>query len=188
MSHSGQLHTPGKRDPSWIQGFESLHLRKNFCDTISQMIIQLTISQLAIVSIFIAALQFLLSNWIRIRLEKLISHEYERKLEDYRFSIVQREQAAKIATLFSKWAQYKGKEKDYLNEKELLEYYGEITKISYELSLWITDEDLVIEVMDRLILKKGAPTTKEVLIKIREHILGKKNKKINADNIVHWPK
>ena len=152
------------------------------------MVIQLTSIQLSISILAMAVIQFLLSKWISYRLEKSISHEYEKKLEDYRFSILQREQAAKIASLFSKWAKYSGKENEVLKKHELSDYYEEITRMSYELSLWITDEDLVIKIMDRLMNKKDALKIEDVLIKIREHILGKKNQKITAENIVHWPK
>jgi hypothetical protein len=153
-------------------------------------IIQITFPQLfistSIVTILVIIVQFLLSNWIKSRLEKSIEHEYSKKIEDYRFSILQREQASKIASLLAKWAKYSAKEKTILKEKELYDYYEELTRLSYEISLWINDEELVKKIMVRLENKEGAPQNKELLIKIREHILGKKTKQLKAENIIHW--
>jgi hypothetical protein len=151
-------------------------------------IIQFTNLQFTILIIAVGAIQFLATNWIKYKLEKSIAHKYNKKLEDYKFSILQREQASKIAELFSKWGKYAGQEKTMLDENALKDYYEKITRMSFELSLWITDEDLVIEIMNRLMNKKDALATKEVLIKIREHILNKKTIKLKAINIVHWPK
>lgn len=155
-----------------------------------QNIIQISTPQLflgtSILVISLGIIQFLLSNWIKTRLEKSIEHEYAKKLEDYRFSILQREQAAKIASLFAKWAKYSAKETTILKRKELYDYYEELTRLSYELSLWISDEELVKKIMARFELKEGAPKTKELLIEIREHILGKKTKKLKAKEIIHW--
>ena len=152
--------------------------------------IQITYDQVFVGIISLASLlgiiQFLLANWIKARLEKSIQHEYDKKLEDYRFSILQREQAAKIATFFARWAKYSAREKTILNKKELHDYYEELTRMSYELSLWIPDENLVKKIMSRLELKKGAPEVKTLLIEIREHILGKKTETLKAGEIIHW--
>lgn len=153
-------------------------------------IIQITVPQLfvgsSLIIVCLGVFQFLLANWIKIRLEKSIEHEYAKKLEEYRFSILQREQAAKIAFLFAKWAKYSAKEVTILKGKELYDYYEELTRMSYELSLWISDEDLVRKIMARFELKEGAAETKDLLIEIREHILGKKTKKLKAKEIIHW--
>ncbi len=155
-----------------------------------QNIIQITIPQLLsgtlIIAILLGGLQFLLSNWFKTRIEKSIQHEYDKKLEDYRFSILQREQAAKIASFFARWAKYSAKEKTLLKGKELYDYYEELTRMSYELSLWIPDENLVKKIMSRLQLREGAPEVKELLIEIREHILHKKTKTLKAGEIIHW--
>lgn len=115
-----------------------------------------------------------------------ISYYFAEKTENYKFELLKREQAAKIASLLAKWGKYSAKETTILNSKELRDYYEEITRLSYELSLWISDEELVKKIMARLHNAKGALETKEVLIKIREHILGRKTKKLKAREIIHW--
>ena len=82
-------------------------------------IIQTSISQLllgsSILAVLLGSIQWLLANWVKIRLEQSIRHEYEKKLEDYRFSQLQRQKAETIATFFAKWIKYRGNEKKFLN-------------------------------------------------------------------------
>lgn len=115
-----------------------------------------------------------------------ISFYFGEKTENYKFELLRREQAAKIASLLAKWGKYSGKDITILDKKELYDRYEEMTRLSYELSLWISDEELVKRIMARFGNKEGAPETKELLIKIREHILGKKTKKLKAEEIIHW--
>ncbi|MFH1769750.1 MAG: hypothetical protein ABH833_03745 [Parcubacteria group bacterium] len=113
----------------------------------------------------------------------LLNNHFTKKLEN---DSLQKIQAAKIATFLAKWAKYNAKEKEILNERELYDYYEELTKMSYELSLWIKDEQLLIKIMDRLMLKGSAPQPKELLIEIRELILGKKSKELAAKHLASW--
>jgi hypothetical protein len=99
---------------------------------------------------------------------------------------LQRIQAAKLAELFAKWSKYGAKEKQILSPKELYDYYEELTRMSYELSLWLKDESLLIKIMKRLTLTQDSPKPKELLIEIRQVILGKKPKRLKADDLVHW--
>src|SRR5258706_15215200 len=106
--------------------------------------------------LLLGCIQFLLANWIRTRLEQSIRHEYDKKLEDYRFSQVQRQKADMIATFFAKWIKYRGKERDFLDDKELINYYEELNKMSLEISLWINDGEILTDIMSRTQLKDGA--------------------------------
>jgi hypothetical protein len=99
---------------------------------------------------------------------------------------LQRIQAAKLSELFAKWSKYNAKEKQILSPKELYDYYEELTRMSYELSLWLKDETLLIKIMKRLTLSQNSPQPKELLIEIRQLILGKKPKRLTANDIVHW--
>ena len=98
----------------------------------------------------------------------------------------QRIQANKIAESFARWAKYDGKEASILKREELYDYYESLTKMSYELSLWIEDEKLVKEIMKRSTNSEGALSTKQLVIKVRELILNKKRKSLTADDLVHW--
>ncbi|MEZ5434414.1 MAG: hypothetical protein R3F31_25270 [Verrucomicrobiales bacterium] len=50
----------------------------------------------------IALIQFLFAIWIKGRLEKSIAHEYDNKLEDYRFEIEARRRAENVADYLSR--------------------------------------------------------------------------------------
>jgi hypothetical protein len=98
----------------------------------------------------------------------------------------QRIEAAKVAESFARWAKYAGKEDSILDKKDLYNYYEDLTKMSYELSLWIKNEKLVKEIMKRFVNSEDALSTKELIIKVRELILNKKSKKLTANDLVHW--
>lgn len=156
-----------------------------------QNIIQITTPQFFlgtfILVISFGVIQFLLSIWIKARLEKSIQHEYDKKLEDYKFSQVERQKAEMIATFFAKWIKYRGKERDFLNDKELIDYYEELNKMSLEITLWIKDEQILNEIMSRTQLKDGVGDIFAITVKIRKLILDLKNDKFDPENITRWP-
>jgi hypothetical protein len=112
-----------------------------------------------------------------------INYFFDRRLQK---ESLQRIQAAKVAEFFAKWAKYSGKETSVLERKELYDYYENLTRMSYELSLWIEDEELVKEIMKRFTNSEDALSTKQLVIKARALILNKKTKSLTADNLVHW--
>jgi len=110
------------------------------------------------------------------------------KLESYRFEIRRREQAVKIAEFFAKWIKYRGREEKLLSKKELVDYYEDLTRMSFEISLWIEDEEVLKKIMALLSYAKGAPNVREILIKVRDLISKSKTKSFKANNIIVWPK
>jgi hypothetical protein len=154
-------------------------------------VIPITIAQLllgsSLIVLLLGIIQFLLANWIRTRLEQSIQHEYAKKLEDYKFSQVERQKAEMIATFFAKWIKYRGKEREFLNDKELIDYYEELNKMSLEITLWIKDEGVLNEIMSRTQLKDGVGDIFSITTKIRKLILNLKNDKFDYNNITRWP-
>lgn len=152
---------------------------------------QITIGQIlfgsSVITIVLGIIQFLLANWIKIRLEQSIQHEYDKKLEDYKFSQLERQKAEMIATFFAKWIKYRGKERDFLNDKELIDYYEELNRMSLEITLWIKDEEVLNEIMSRTQLKDGVGDIFSITTKIRKLILNLKNDKFDYKNITNWP-
>ncbi len=112
-----------------------------------------------------------------------VNYFFNKKLEK---ESLQRIQAAKIAESFACWAKYAGKETSVLDKKELYDYYENLTKMSYEFSLWIEDEKLVKEIMKRFTNSEDALSTKQLVIKVRELILNKNPEELTADDLVHW--
>ncbi len=160
------------------------------------MIISLTFVQVLLGSIILAALlclvQWLLLKWIAARLEQSIRHEYEVKLEDYRFEQLLRQKAESVAALFSRWIKYRGHELELLSTNELSTYYEDLNRMSFELVLWVKDDALLNEIMHTLQLKEGATSDPRVLVgKIRRYIQNSdKNSSstFDSNNITLWPK
>ncbi|MHB1330370.1 MAG: hypothetical protein ACYCY6_00100 [Minisyncoccota bacterium] len=154
-------------------------------------IIQLTVTQIfGGIMLFILGLgiiQWILSIWIKSRLEQSIRHEYDRQLEEYKFSLSKRDKVANIASFFSLWIKYRGNERAWLDEKELIEYYRELTKMSFELALWVDDENLLKDVMKRLKNKDGSQGTIELLLKVKKLISENKESSLKAEDITLWP-
>jgi hypothetical protein len=74
-----------------------------------------------------------------------------------------------------------------LNEKELIEYYRELTKMSFELVLWIDDDDLLKDVMKRLKNEDGSQNTVELLLKARELISVRYKSNLKVEDVTLWP-
>ena len=71
-------------------------------EIIKQILLQLDWWVALIVVAGIALIQFLFAIWIKGRLEKSIAHEYDNKLEDYRFEIEARRRAENVADYLSR--------------------------------------------------------------------------------------
>lgn len=132
--------------------------------------------------------QWLLAMWIKARLEKSIQHEYDKKLEDYKFSQLQRQKAEIIARLFAKWIKYAGNEETFLDSKGLIDYYEELNQMSLELSLWVPDKEVLSEIMARLQNKENSKDISSLIVQIRKIILDNKNDAFDHRGIVLWPK
>jgi len=153
--------------------------------------VQITIGQLlggfTFLLLGVAIVQWLLSIWIKSRLEQSIRHEYDKQLEEYKFSLSKRDKVANIASFFSLWIKYRGYEKKWLEEQELIDYYRELTKMSFELALWIDDEVLLKDIMKRLKNEDGSQNTVELLLKVKKLISENKESTLEAQDITLWP-
>ena len=91
----------------------------------------LTFTDFFSVAALVGIVQFLASKWLESRLTQSIKHEYDRKLEEYRFEMRRSEQAARVAKLLA------------LNDRPGVAPH-EFNELAWELSLWLP-ADLVRE-------------------------------------------
>lgn len=156
-------------------------------ETIIQLNFGQIITSTLLLVILISIFQWLVALWVKSRLEKSIQHEYDKKLQDYKFSQLQRQKASLVADFFAKWIKFRGKEKELLDKNELLSYYEDLNRMSLEISMWMKDEKLLGEIMSLLNLQKDAPNLRVLTGKVRKLILELEDDKFNPENIIIWP-
>ena len=131
----------------------------------------LTIQDLLSVTALVAIVQFLAVKLIEKRIEGSIRHEYDKKLEEFRFEIRRREQAARVAKLLA------------MRFRQPPPSPAEFNELAWELSLWLPP-DLVRELTSCLCGAEGAKEPKEILIAIRKQLQGSGDD-LRPEQIVH---
>jgi|CXWL01.1.fsa_nt_gi hypothetical protein len=156
-------------------------------DTIIQVTLFQLLTSTALLITIVGGLQWVLAQWIKIRLEQSIKTEYAKQIEEYKFLISKREKIANIASFFARWIKYRGYEEKWIDKKDLADYYEELTKMSFELVLWIDDEEFLKNVMLRFRNDSNATDTLDLLLKAKELVSGSKNKALKGSDITLWP-
>ncbi|HEY0548711.1 MAG TPA: hypothetical protein VGF13_03860 [Verrucomicrobiae bacterium] len=113
-------------------------------------------------------------NSLTLEVEEIKSN-FARNVEEYRYDIKVREQAAKVAEYLS------------LRNSDKNDVYL-MNKLSWELALWLPAE--VYQHMAHVVVgNPDARKYKEVIIEVRRLLLRDSNDKLTWDNIIHtnWP-
>lgn len=140
---------------------------------LSNVVVQLGFPHLALGVILLAALQWLISLWLKSRIESSIKHEYDKKLAEYQYEIKIREQAAIVADFFTEWARGEHADKSKLN------------RYSMDLSLWLPYE-IYIKFGKCVCYAPDAPKPKDILIEIRKYLLKEAAGNLSAEQIIHF--
>jgi len=114
-----------------------------------------------------------------------ISYYFAEKTEKYKFEILKREQAAKVAELFSFWLKCDDAKLEKMTQEERINHCEKLNRITWELAIWIPDERIVKNIMDKL-SHSSTQDIKEIILNIREQIQDKKSKKLEWKNIVSF--
>ncbi|MFA6392885.1 MAG: hypothetical protein WCW54_02280 [Candidatus Paceibacterota bacterium] len=115
------------------------------------------------------------------------TYYFSKKTEDYKFLQAQKQKAEAVAKLFSRWIKYRGKERDYLNQDELIDYYEGLNQMSFEVSFCIKDYKLLSDIM---LLLQNAPDAKNfrvIIGEMRKLILCIQKDNFDPQNITIWP-
>jgi hypothetical protein len=142
------------------------------------MQIVFTLTDALLVLTGIGVIQFLLGLWIKARLESSIKSEYDKLLEDYRFDLRAREQAAKAAEYIAlaRNLETTSTEADYRRANQL----------AWELALWLPD-DLYRNLGKALASPSSDNNILSVLIEIRKLLLKTPGTLNDAEVIHHAP-
>ena len=138
-----------------------------------QIVLNLTDALLVLAGL--GVIQFLLGIWIKGRLESSIKSEYDKILEDYRFDLKTREQAAKAA-------EYMALARD-LKPTSTEAEYRRANQLAWELALWLPD-DLYRKLGKALAVQSSDNNILSVLVEIRKLLL-KNPGTLNDNEVIH---
>ncbi len=134
--------------------------------------------------IALSTIGFLAKDWISARLTASITAEYTRQLEQFKQSLQwearRREQAAKVAEVFSLWMAV-----NYNPSRNVNEVRYELQQKYWELSLWL--DAPVLRRVNAVMISKGPPglAHKEAFIAIRKSIVGAGDD-VTPEELAHW--
>ncbi len=114
-----------------------------------------------------------------------VSYYFSQKTENYKFELLKKEQAAKVAELFAFWLKCDDDVLKEFTKKERRDHVEKLNRLTWELAIWIPDEDLVEDIMDRL-SHSSKKDIKEILLNIREQIQRKKSQKLKWEDLVYF--
>lgn len=140
------------------------------------MTINISFGNAAFVAACFGIIQFLLSCWIKSRLENSIKAEYDKLIEEYRFELRAKERAEKVAQYLSLYY------KDSQN-------FQKLNQLSWELALWLPD--YIYKNLTKAIKNIGPgmditkPTILDILIDTRKVLLKKPGSLTGNEIIVH---
>lgn len=135
------------------------------------MEIKINLTTATLIIIAISIIQFLIANWTKSRIDNSIKAEYAKILEDYKFDLKAREQAAKVAEYIALY------QEDSKN-------FSRMNQLSFELALWLP-EDIYKNLGKALIKADGEKNIFQVLVDIRKVILRKPTGLTDKDIIFH---
>jgi len=125
----------------------------------------------------VAAIQLLLTTWLKARLENSIRHEYSKQLEEYRYDIEIRKRAEQVAKYLSLLFC------NVCNHSNTVE----LNRMSWELAMWLPADiycKLAHAVVERDVEGQWTP----LIIEIRKILLKNQEDGLVAENIVfHIP-
>jgi hypothetical protein len=131
----------------------------------------LSLQDIGVVAALQTVLTLLAGELFKYRLQNSIKHEYDKKLEEFRFEQRKREQAVKVAKLLALSFDSKTDEREF-------------NELAWELSLWL-HKDIVWEITKCLCGDSSAKDPKEILIIIRKALNNGKDDGLEAGQIVH---
>jgi hypothetical protein len=131
-----------------------------------------------------AALAFLLKEWISARLKESISAEYKKALEVFKQQLIwedkRKQQAAEIAELFSLWLQ-----SNYDKKKDANLGRYELQKKYWQLALWL--DAPVLRAVHQALASANNPgiTHKAAMISVRRLFVDKDDP-VQPEELYHW--
>jgi len=148
-------------------------------DAISHIVVQLGWTEVGVAVLLLAVVQYLIGLWLKARLEGSIKHSYDKKLEEFRYEIKVREQAAKVAE-YMEVARH-------LREDSPLSDYQKANRLAWELAMWLP-ADVYKRMAESLVRPNEENNPLVVVVAVRKLLLGDKAGDLTTENILsHAP-
>jgi len=138
----------------------------------------------AVTTVALSVIGFLSREWISARLKESIADEYKRQLEQFKQSLQwearRREQAARVAEVFSLWMAA-----NYDSSRNVNELRYELQQKYWELSLWL--DAPILRQVNAVVISAAAPGIKHkaALVAIRKLIVGMGDD-VKPEELAHW--
>ncbi len=114
-----------------------------------------------------------------------VSYYFAEKTENYKFELLKKEQASKVAELFALWVKHNDNSLKKLSIDKRNNYIEKLNKLTWELTIWIPDEKIVMKIMNKL-SHKSKSEIKQIILQIRETIQNKKCNQLKWKDIVNF--
>ena len=114
-----------------------------------------------------------------------VSYYFAEKNEKYKFELLKQQQAVRVAELFAAWMKVDGKKLDKMAEIERADHCEKLNKITWELAIWVPDEMVVKDIMNRL-SHTSNQDIKEIILKIRHQIQKRKDISLKWQDLVYF--
>ncbi|EHR6779025.1 hypothetical protein [Vibrio parahaemolyticus] len=145
-------------------------------NSIKEVAVILSWENFAVFAIIVSALQFLIGLWIKARLESSIKHEYDKKLEDFKYEQKVREQAAKVSKLL---AEARNGDASLSRDRAT-----SLNQQAWELILWLPEK--TARKLSVHLSGDNKVSMKSILIDVRKLLLKNDNDGLKSDEIVHF--
>ena len=126
----------------------------------------------------IVVVQFLATGWVKTRLEASIKLENDRVVEEYKYEIRAKEQAAKIAEYFAYYFRLKAES----SESD----YRTANKLAWELALWLPQE-LYLQVREAVVNPDNNSNILSTIVAARKLLLKNPGSLTSEDIFFHAP-
>ncbi|USD36101.1 hypothetical protein [Ferrimonas sp. SCSIO 43195] len=145
-------------------------------DSLKEFALMLGWKDFGLFALIVGGLQFILALWLKSRLVQSVKHEYDKKLEDFKYEQKVREQAAKVSKLLA----------DARNGDVALsrERASNLNQQAWELMLWLP-EDTARNLSNHL-AGDNEVSMKTILIDVRKHLLNNSKDGLKPEEIVHF--
>jgi hypothetical protein len=126
-------------------------------------------------TLFVAALSMLLKTWVGKRIESSIQHEYDKRLSSFEHNREVRLRAELVADLMAEW----------INAADTPNYYR-LNQLSFQAFLWLPSS-LARELSNTLAHKPKADDVREIILKVRRHLLDQTDD-LEAEYVIRFEK